>query len=50
MFSVDSCAQLFSILLLQSEEDTIASLIELVNILNTDMQKAQQYYNVIYEG
>ena len=33
----------------QSEEDTVHSLIELVNILNTDMQKALDYYTPLYE-
>ena len=33
----------------QQDEDLIVSMIQLTNTLNTDMQKALQYYNPVYE-
>ncbi len=34
---------------LQSDEETINSLIEIVNMINSDMQSNVMYYNPIYE-
>ncbi|XP_014672472.1 PREDICTED: BAI1-associated protein 3-like isoform X2 [Priapulus caudatus] len=33
----------------RSEDDVVSGLIELTNILNSDIQKGQQYYNTIFE-
>jgi hypothetical protein len=33
----------------QRDEEIISSLIELTNVLNTDMQKAHQFYNPLYK-
>ena len=33
----------------QNDEDVVRSLIDLTNMLNTDMQKAIQFYNPMFE-
>ena len=36
-------------LLFQSDEMSIPAMIDLTNILNTDMQKAVETYNILFE-